>query len=167
MQGKIEISLEQIKSNWKSLNLASNGRAAAVVKADAYGFGMIKITKTLINAGCKYFYVANINEATQLRKSIKNQNIKIAVFEGLIGGTEKEYINYNLTPIINNLNQLKRLHFLSKQEKKITAILNINTGMNRLGLNSNEIDFLLENREMSINQQESVKAELAQDYFHL
>jgi len=151
MQGKIEISLEQIKSNWKSLNLASNGKAAAVVKADAYGFGMIKITKTLINAGCKYFYVANINEATQLRNSIKNQNIKIAVFEGLIEGTEKEYINYNLTPIINNLNQLKRLHFLSKQEKKISAILNINTGMNRLGLNSNEIDFLLKNREMVNN----------------
>jgi len=99
MQGKIEISLDQIKSNWNSLNVASNGKAAAVVKADAYGFGMIKITKTLINAGCKYFYVDNINEAIQLRNRIKNQNIKIAVFEGLIEGAEKEYINYNLTPI--------------------------------------------------------------------
>lgn len=45
MLGKIEISLDQIKSNWTALNLASNGKAAAVVKADAYGFGMTRILK--------------------------------------------------------------------------------------------------------------------------
>ena len=70
MLGKIEISLNQIKSNWTALNFASNGKAAAVVKADAYGFGMTRITKTLINAGCKYFYVANLDEAIELRKDI-------------------------------------------------------------------------------------------------
>lgn len=86
MLGKIEISLDQIKSNWTALNFASNGKAAAVVKADAYGFGMTRITKTLINAGCKYFYVANLDEAIQLRKEITNQDIRIAVFEGFLEG---------------------------------------------------------------------------------
>ena len=88
MLGKIEISLDQIKSNWTALNFASKGKAAAVVKADAYGFGMTRITKTLINAGCKYFYVANLHEAIQLRKVITNKDIRIAVFEGFLEGNE-------------------------------------------------------------------------------
>ena len=148
MLGKIEISLDQIKSNWTALNFASNGKAAAVVKADAYGFGMTRITKTLINAGCKYFYVANLDEAIQLRKEITNQDIRIAVFEGFLEGTELTYFNNKLTPIINNLKQLKRLIFLFRQGKKIRAILNINTGMNRLGLHSREIDFLQKNKNI-------------------
>ena len=57
MLGKIEISLDQIKSNWTALNFASNGKAAAVVKADAYGFGMTRITKTLINAGLSLIHI--------------------------------------------------------------------------------------------------------------
>ena len=148
MLGKIEISLDQIKSNWTALNFASNGKAAAVVKADAYGFGMTRITKTLINAGCKYFYVANLDEAIELRKDIINQDITIAVFEGFFEGTEVTYFNNKITPIINNLEQLKRLLSLFRQGKKIRAILNINTGMNRLGCNSKEIDFLQKNKNI-------------------
>ena len=100
MLGKIEISLDQIKSNWTALNFASNGKAAAVVKADAYGFGMTRITKTLINAGCKYFYVANLHEAIQLRKVITNKDIRIAVFEGFLEGNEITYFNNKITPIM-------------------------------------------------------------------
>ena len=118
MLGKIEISLNEIKSNWTALNFASNGKAAAVVKADAYGFGMTRITKTLINAGCKYFYVANLDEAIELRKNIINQDITIAVFEGFFKGTEITYFNNKITPIINNLEQLKRLLSLFRQGKK-------------------------------------------------
>ena len=53
---------EDIKSNWKSLNTCSNGKAAAVIKANAYGMGMLKVAGALLEAGCNYFYVANINE---------------------------------------------------------------------------------------------------------
>ena len=62
MQAILEISLKDIKSNWIALNNASNGKAAAVIKANSYGVGMIKVAKTLIKAGCHYFYVANLNE---------------------------------------------------------------------------------------------------------
>jgi len=146
MEGILNISLKDVKNNWNILNLASNGKAAAVVKANAYGLGMIEITKALMTAGCNYFYVANINEGMQLRKNIKNKNVRIAIFEGLIQNKEHEYFNHNLTPIINNLEQLERLTVFSNQGKKIKSILNIDTGMNRLGLNTLETDFLIKNK---------------------
>ena len=138
MQGFLNISLDIIKSNWITLNHASNGKAAAVIKANAYGLGMIEITKALIDAGCNYFYLANLEEAKVLRKIYPSTNISIAVFEGFFKGHELDYFSNNLVPIINNLNQLKRLnqYNLNNQNKKsIKAILNIDTGMNRLNGN--------------------------------
>ena len=148
MQGILNISLKNIKSNWLALNNASNGKAAAVIKANAYGMGMIKVAKTLIEAGCNYFYVANLHEGIQLRKEIKSPKIKIAVFEGFLKNTEQTYIKYKLTPIINNLDQLIRLKELITLGYKIKTILNIDTGMNRLGFSENDISLLLRNKEL-------------------
>ena len=61
---------------------------------------------------------------------------------------EQTYLKYKLTPIINNLDQLFRLKKLIAQGYKIKAILNIDTGMNRLGFSQNEISLLLSNKEL-------------------
>lgn len=154
MQGFLNISLNKIKSNWIALNAASQGKAAAVIKANAYGLGMNKIAKALVEVGCNYFYVANIDEAIELRKENTSNKISIAIFEGFFEGSELIYFNNNLIPIINNLNQLKRLNdfnVLNKKNQTIKAILNIDTGMNRLGLNSEEINFILRNKSILYN----------------
>ncbi len=148
MQAILNISLKDIKSNWMALNNASNGKAAAVIKANSYGVGMIKVAKTLMKAGCNYFYVANLNEGLQLREEIKSKNIRIAVFEGFFKGSEQTYVKYKLTPIINNLDQLIRLKKLVVQGYEIKAILNIDTGMNRLGFSQSEISLVLNNKEL-------------------
>ena len=148
MQGILNISLKDIKSNWIALNNASDGKAAAVIKANAYGMGMIKVAETLIEAGCHYFYVANLSEGIQLRKKFQSKDIKIAVFEGFLKGTEKTYIKFKLNPIINNLEQLMRLKVFVNHGYKIKTILNIDTGMNRLGFSQNEIILLLQNKEL-------------------
>ena len=148
MEAILDISLKDIKSNWVALNNASNGKAAAVIKANSYGVGMIKVAKTLMKAGCNYFYVANLNEGVQLREELKSKDIKIAIFEGFLKGSEQTYVKYKLTPIINNLDQLIRLKKLISQGCIIKAILNIDTGMNRLGFSQNEISLLLTNKEL-------------------
>ena len=106
MHGILKISLKSVKSNWLTLNEASNGKAAAVIKANSYGLGMIEIATALIDAGCNYFYVANIAEAIKLRQKITSKNISIAVFEGFFEGTESIYFENQLTPIINNLQSI-------------------------------------------------------------
>ncbi len=151
MKSTLKISLADIKSNWISLNQASNGKASAVIKANAYGMGMLKVAKALIDVGCNYFYVANLNEAVELRKKYNSHNISIAIFEGYLEGNEKTYTEYDLIPVINNLKQLKRLNNYALEVSSTKAILNIDTGMNRLGLNEKEIEFLHSNKDIFKN----------------
>ena len=79
MHGILNISLDIIKSNWRNLNNASNGKAAAVIKANSYGLGMLQIAKSLIDAGCRYFYVANTEEAIILRKENPSKELGKAI----------------------------------------------------------------------------------------
>ncbi len=151
MQSLLKISLEHIKSNWKSLNNASNGKAAAVIKANAYGMGMLKVAGALLDAGCYYFYVANINEGIKLRRKYNSKKISIGVFEGYFEGYQKTYSEYNLIPVINSLDQLFRINNFVSDGNITKAILNIDTGMNRLGLNQKETSFLIENKDILNN----------------
>ena len=49
---------------------------------------MLQIAKSLIDAGCRYFYVANTEEAIILRKENPSKEISIAIFEGFFEGSE-------------------------------------------------------------------------------
>ena len=151
MKSILKISLDDIKHNWKLINTASNGKAAAVVKANAYGMGVIEVSRALLETGCNYFYVANILEGLKLRKKIKSSKIAIAVFEGYLEGNQKFYAENNLTPILNNLEQLKRFKNFSSSVKQQKAIINIDTGMNRLGLSKKERNFLINNKDLLNN----------------
>ena len=146
MQSILEISLKKVRNNWKILNKYSNHKSSAVVKANAYGFGLVEIAKELNKSGCNFFYVAQFEEGVELRAQLKSNNIKIAVFEGILNKLE-EYEKYKLTPIINNLDQLDKFIQYNENFKKIQGILNIDTGMNRLGLEEKDITYILNNIE--------------------
>ncbi len=144
MQCILEISLEKIKSNWKKINKYSNFKASAVIKANAYGFGLEEIGLALSQSDCDFFYVAQIEEGIKLRKILQSNNIKIGILEGMLHHP-KEYKKNNLIPVINNINQLNDFIKFKKLFPQIRSILHIDTGMNRLGLDQNELDFAIKN----------------------
>ena len=144
MQCILEISLKKINSNWKKINKHSNFKASAVVKANAYGFGLEEVATGLNQSGCNFFYVAQIEEGIKLRNCLKSDKIKIGVLEGMLHHP-KEYKENNLIPVINNFNQLTDFIEFKKIFPQIKSILHIDTGMNRLGLDKNELKLVLEN----------------------
>ena len=160
MQCILEISLKKIKSNWEKINKYSNFKASAVVKANAYGFGLEEIAKALNQSGCNFFYVAQIEEGIKLRNCLKSDKIKIGVLEGLLHHPE-EYKKNNLIPVINNLNQLTNFIRYKKADQQMNSILHIDTGMNRLGLDEKELDYVLKN----ISNISSLNFELIMTHF--
>ena len=103
MQCILEISLKKINSNWKKINKHSNFKASAVVKANAYGFGLEEVATGLNQSGCNFFYVAQIEEGIKLRNRLKSDKIKIGVLEGMIHHPEeykKNYILIGLKPLL-------------------------------------------------------------------
>ena len=105
MKSNLKISLADIQYNWKLINQASNGKAAAVVKANAYGMGMIEVARVLLESGCNYFYVANIFEGLKLRKKFNSNKISIAIFEGYLEGNQKIYEETTYHEFLNRKNK--------------------------------------------------------------
>lgn len=103
----LEINLPVIKANYRLLkDICKTALVGAAVKANAYGLGAIEIAKALIEEDCQYFFVASSDEGISLRKIIGN-NINILVLNGVFEHDALELIEYNLTPVLNNLKQIE------------------------------------------------------------
>ena len=63
----VEIDLEQIKLNYNIYKKSTSKNIMAVVKADAYGHGAVKVAKLLQEEGVQNFAVSNVKEALELR----------------------------------------------------------------------------------------------------
>ena len=124
------IDLNAIRQNWQKLRSMSSNDAAAVVKANAYGLGLAQVTKALYAEGARIFFVATAEEGAELR-SILGKKPDIYIFSGHMVGDTELIKNYNLIPLINSIEQLSR-HSKLLREKKFGVQLD--TGMNRLGM---------------------------------
>lgn len=135
-----EINLSHLDHNLKiikSYAASKNIRIMAVVKADAYGHGTIEISKQAIKSGAYALGTALVEEGTGLRRS--GIDAPIYVLGESPAGAIEEALEHNLIPCINSY---KSAQFISKQCSKIgkEAAININvdTGMNRIGINFND-----------------------------
>jgi alanine racemase len=114
-------------------------RIMAVVKANAYGHGLLRTAQALNTVDG--FAVLELEAAIQLRKSGFNQTVLL--LEGFFSAEELEAIDYyQLSTTIHNYEQLSQL-LAYKKIKKPDIFLKINTGMNRLGFQPKEKDKVL------------------------
>ena len=104
-------------------------RAAAVVKANAYGLGIGPVAQRLWQEGCRRFFVAVAEEGTALRCELPEAQIYV-----LAGATEQtldELKIHRLKPVLNTPHQCA---LWSQLPDLGPAALHIDTGMHRLGL---------------------------------
>lgn len=113
----------------------------AVVKADAYGHGSVKISKILQKHDVKIFAVATLEEAIELREHHIKGDILI------LGYTELKQLDlvnkYNLIQTIVDYDYAKNIESLNLK-KPLRCHIKINTGMNRLGEDYNNIQHIKE-----------------------
>ena len=137
----LTIDLAAVVANWGKLRrMVEPASCAAVVKADAYGLGADRVAPALAAAGCHGFYVAQLDEGTALRRLVPEA--EIAVFDGVLPGTEAEFAQHRLVPVLNSLEQIERWAALARGDRDLPAILHIDTGLNRLGLGPGDVDRL-------------------------
>jgi len=129
-----EIHLEAIRKNVQYLmsRIEPTTKFMGVVKADAYGHGVIPVTRILEQEGVSQFAVALVQEGIELRQAGFQQPIL------LLGHTfEEDYpfvLDYELMPSIFTMDQAKALNDCAeKHGKKAVIHLKIDTGMGRLG----------------------------------
>lgn len=130
----LTIDLTAIATNWRNLNAQTSAESAAVVKADAYGLGMAEVAPVLAQAGARQFFVAVAEEGAALRR-ILGPGPSISVFSGHMEGDAAFIRDAELTPMINSIDQMTR-HVEVLPGHPFG--LQLDTGMNRLGLEDGE-----------------------------
>lgn len=143
----ITIDLDALEANYRRcLERLRPASCAAVVKADAYGLGIRSIAPALSRAGCRQFFTATHTEGVVLRAVLPEA--EIFVFEGATPRSIRVLNDYALVPVLITPEQgvawSERARALGRP---LPAILNIDTGMTRLGFGRRELDLLLQRPE--------------------
>jgi len=138
----LTVDLSAIAENWSQLDSLTGAKCdcGAVIKANAYGLGMDQVAPALLAAGCDTFFIAYLDEGIQLRAVI-GDDARIVVMHGPYSGTEGEFVTHNLIPVLNTVDQIdvwKRYAVARKASND--AVIQVDTGMNRLGLTPKEFD---------------------------
>src|SRR5215469_6899212 len=134
----VEIDLAGIVANWRSLAMrVEPAGCAAVVKADAYGLGSSQVSNILAAAGCRLFFVAELDEGIVLRTALP-ASCQIAVLNGPSPGSAEEFVFHQLIPVLNEPGQIADWAEAARRHGGLAAMLHVDTGMARLGLTTRE-----------------------------
>lgn len=141
---QLEVNLEAMRHNLNLFrgHLATNTMILAMVKAQSYGTGLVDTARFLEQEGVNYLGVAYADEGVVLRKAgiqlpILVMNPEESAFEEIIDFDLEPSI-YS-TPILNDF-----IHALIlKQKKNFPIHIKIDTGMNRLGFENDDLNELI------------------------
>lgn len=126
------INLNAIRYNYRLAKAAApQQRALAIIKADAYGHGAVRVAQALADEA-DGFGVACIEEAIELRDA--GIDLPILLLEGFFSADELTYISEKeLWCAIHSVEQIDILA-TAELQKPITAWLKMDSGMHRLGV---------------------------------
>lgn len=130
MRAEAIVDLSAIKHNVELLKKTAGTKLLAVVKADAYGHGLVPVAKAAISAGADYLGVALLEEAIALREA----GIEAPILAWLVqpGSDFKKAIELNIDVAVASLKALQEISDASAS-KKARVHLEVDTGMTRGG----------------------------------
>ena len=130
---KAIIDVNAIKNNINFLKKKTKTDLMPVLKADAYGHGLIEMGKILRKLGIKYIGVATLGEAILLRKSGDKGRVLAWLYD--IDGPEIiDAFNMDIDVAIFDEKTIPKFISLIPHNKKIKVTMFVDTGINRAGI---------------------------------
>ncbi len=139
----LTVDLGAVAANYRLIRKRlGKTEAAAVVKADAYGLGLVKVSPVLAAAGCRTFCVAHVGEAIAARQ-VLGKTATVVVLNGLLASAEGEFAEHALTPALGSLAEIAAWRAqCQRRNAPLPCWLHADTGMLRLGLSADELKTL-------------------------
>lgn len=173
----LEINKSNLEKNLKIVR-SINKNLICVIKDNAYGLGIENILPILLENKCDYFAVAYIEEAVKIQKllenlKLENQNGKIKVMALNYVKPENvgDAIRNNIELTVFNFSQLlDYLKILDEFFENMTLKIHIkvNSGMNRLGFDKNEILELIKIvKKYNLNNKSKNRLEIISIFSHI
>jgi alanine racemase len=136
----LEVDLEAIAHNVRRVveMVGPDVCVMAVLKADGYGHGAIRVARTALNNGAGYLGVASINEGTTLRQSGITAPILVLGFTP--AWQARELVLAGLSATVFNLDVAQSLSQAGRElDRMVPVHVKVDTGMGRLGLLPDEV----------------------------
>ncbi len=130
-----EIRLDHLRHNLREIRQKlqkSGAEVLAIVKADAYGHGMKAIAETLWKDGVNFFGVANIEEASELRRVCPQS--KILALGSFHESQISLYVRLQIRPTVSSTEDLEMLEKKLRPGARFPVHVKVDTGMGRLGV---------------------------------
>ena len=141
---RLTIDLGAVVANWRSLaGRAPGTECSAVVKADAYGLGVERVAPALATAGARTFFVVSPEEGLRLRR-ILGKGPVVYVMNGAGGSVFSELREHSVRPVLSVGWQCRDAVRFAAEHGRLTCGLQVDSGMNRLGLEPDEVEDLAE-----------------------
>ena len=142
---RLFIDLEALTNNYQNLSalLAPGFSLAGVVKADAYGHGLLPVARHLKSIGCPALAVVVLSEAVHLRQ--ESVEGPILVLAGVIPDLAKDAVVNDITPLLFRKEDFEALSGAAQAlGKPARCHLKVDTGMSRLGASPEDALEILE-----------------------
>src|SRR6266702_3668764 len=145
-----EVSLSALEFNLRSIRAYVNPpgekrkaprKILSIVKGNGYGHGGPQVAKALEKAGSEWFGVTCTDEGIAVRQAGVRK--PILILTSFVPGEESRLVEHDLTAVIHRCEQLELLNRAGARlgdKKRIPFHLKIDTGMNRLGIASSDVE---------------------------
>lgn len=140
----IEVNLERLTENYRAIERAvAPARVMAVLKANAYGHGLVEVARHVVGLGSAYLGVAFLEEGILLREA--GITAPILVMGGILGNQIPLFLRHGLTLTASSLEKLAQIDEAARVVGVQARVhLKIDTGMERIGVHYYSAGTLLE-----------------------
>jgi len=132
---RIFVDLDAMSANLGAIRARVGVPVMAVVKANAYGHGLVPVARHLQSQGADQLGVAFLEEGVALRRA--GITLPILVMGGIFGPQAADFIAHDLEITVSSLDKLRQVEAAAQAlGRKAVIHLKIDTGMERIGVHS-------------------------------
>lgn len=157
---KVRIHLDNLKHNYAVLQKACGSEVMPVLKADAYGHGLLPCARAALETGAKILAVGIIPEGVFMREGGITQPV-LSLFGPLSTAEAAQAVAQDIISLAATLEQLKMLSAHATADKPAKVALKFDTGMARLGFSKDDLAELL----AALRAMPNVKPAIAMSHF--
>jgi alanine racemase len=140
----VEVDLTRLAENFRAIKeKVAPARMMPILKANAYGHGLVRVAQLMESLGADYLGVAVLEEGMLLRE--RGIRTPILVLGGILGNQVPHFIQHNLTITASSVEKLWQVDEIAEQLGQTAKVhLKIDTGMERIGVHYYSAESLLE-----------------------
>ncbi len=148
---RAEINAAALRRNLASIknHMRKNVKVMAIVKANAYGHGIVEVSEILADEKIDYLGVGFLDEGIVLRKN--GIKVPTLVLGGVLGNQIKEFLAHDLEVTVSSIELAKKIdnEVGSSGDQRARVHLKLDTGMERIGVRAeNAVTFAQEVRSL-------------------